>query len=62
MQVVFVSCVIINELQLIICVYRNKHYAMHSPLFLSALQRYGAKISAPLAIAGEYSEFHELLV
>ena len=62
MQVVFESCKIINELQLTIGVYRNKHNSMHNQLFLSALQRYGAKISTPLAIEGEDSEFHELLM
>ena len=62
MQVVFVSCKIINESLLTIDVYRNKHNSIHNRLFLSALQRYGAKISAPLAIEGEDSEFHELLI
>ena len=63
MQVVFVSCKIINESLLNIDVYHDKHIIpCIVDCFFSALQRYGAKISAQLAIEGEYSEFHELLV
>ena len=59
MQVVFVSCKILNKSLLTIDVlFKRTCNSMHSRLFLSALQRYGAKISKTLEIEGEQSDLH----
>ena len=63
MQVMLVSCMILNKSLLPIDVLSNLTCnSLHSRLFLSALKRYGDKISKTLAIEGKQSELHELLV